>query len=170
MKKSIILLFEILLFFSSCNNNDITEPEQIGKQVFKILKNLSVNSKAEYERNFLSIEKLVELKKNEHIVTEEKSNNKKNSKLKVERFNVIESNYNNIKERAAIYGINWKDIEYLDFVYNVEKDNGLTKCRGKIFFKYDDKSFKIEVTSIYTGNEYKLVEIKNLFLYPEYSL
>ena len=72
MKKRILTMIGLLMIISACSNNNIKEveedekvvtnqdenirePEQIGKQVFSILKNLSSNSKQEYIDNFLSI-------------------------------------------------------------------------------------------------------------------
>jgi hypothetical protein len=72
------------------------------------------------------------------IVTDEKTRNRMTSMLKEDWIGRIEGYYNDIKKKGGKYGINWQEIEYLDFVY------------------------KIKVNSIFNGAEYKLVKIKSL--------
>ena len=165
MKKNHITVFllAILIAFSSCTNNSVKEPDQIGKQVFEILKKISIDSKHEYVGKFLSIEEIRELGKNEEIVKDEKTRNEMTSMLKDKWVGRIESDYNRIKEKAGQYGINWQEIEYLDFVYELEEDDGLKICKGELYFKYNDQSFKIDVRSIHNGNEYKLTEIEDFY-------
>lgn len=165
MKQSIfkLLLISFLMILSSCNQDMIKEPEQIGKQVFGILKDISTKNKADYVSNFLSIEEIRELGKNEEVVTEEKTRNEMTSMLKEDWVGRIEGYYNDIKEKGGQYGINWQDIEYLDFVYEIKTDNGIKGCKGSLYFKYKDKPYKIKVTSIFNGKEYKLVKIRSLY-------
>jgi hypothetical protein len=60
-----VILVAIVIDLTACSTNKIKEPEQIGKQVFEILRNLSTKSKTDYVKNFLSIEEIRELGKNE---------------------------------------------------------------------------------------------------------
>lgn len=165
MKKTILklLIASTLMILSACTGNSIKEPEQIGKQVFEILRTLSTKSKADYVRNFLSIEEIRELGKNEKVVAEEKTRNEMTSMLKEDWVGRIEGYYNDIKEKGGEYGINWQDIEYLDFVYEIETDDGIKACNGSLYFKYKDKPYKIMVSSIYNGTEYKLVNFRSLY-------
>ena len=158
-----IVLVAMVFAFTACSTNNIKEPEQIGKQVFEILKSLSTKSKADYVSNFLSIEEVRELGKNEKVVTEEKTRNELTSMLKGQWVGRIEGYYNDIKEKGGEYGINWQEIEYLDFVYEIETDDGVKGCKGSLYFKYNDKPYKIKVTSIFNGKEYKLVKIRRLY-------
>lgn len=158
-----VLLIAIMFSLSACSTGSIKEPEQIGKQVFEILRNLSIKSKADYVGNFLSIEEIRELGKNETIVTEEKTRNEMTSMLKEDWVGRIEGYYNDIKEKGGEYGINWQEIEYLDFVYEIETDDGIKGCKGSLYFKYKDKPYKIKVSSIFNGTEYKLVKIRSLY-------
>ena len=84
------------------------------------------------------------------------------SVLKEEWVNELERNYNKVKERAAKYGIIWNDIQYLDYVYEINEKRGIKTCEGKLYFKYKDDSFKIRTSSIFNGHEYKLIEIRSL--------
>lgn len=157
-----VLLIAIIFSLSACSTGSIKEPEQIGKQVFEILRNLSIKSKADYVGNFLSIEEIRELGKNETIVTEEKTRNEMTSMLKEDWVGRIEGYYKYIKEKGGKYGINWQEIEYLNFVYEIETDYGIKGCRGSLYFKYKDKPYEIEVSSIFNGTEYKLEKISSL--------
>ena len=119
--------------------------KQIGKQVFEMLRNLSTKSKADFVRNFLSIEEIRELGKNEP-----------------DWVGITEQYYKLIKEKGVELGINWQDIEYSDFVYKILTEGGFKGCLGSLYFKYKDKPYYIKVESIYTGTEYKLFKVKSL--------
>jgi|SRR5690554_3669825 len=157
-----VLLIAILFAFSACSTNSTREPEQIGKQVFEILKNISSNSKDNYISNFLSIEEIRELGKNEEVVKDADIRNEMTSMLKEEWISEIEKDYNSIKEKGGKSGINWNEIQYLDFVYELTED-GMKVCEGELYFKFNDKSFKIEITSIFNGTEYRLIGIEDLY-------
>ena len=165
MKKMNFKVFFVAIIFalSACSTNNIKEPEQIGKQVFEILKNISNSSKANYIDNFLSIEEIRELGKDEEVVKDEDTRNEMTSMLKEKWIGRIEKDYNRIKEKGGKSGINWNNIEYLDFVYELKDKDGLKICEGELYFKFNDKSFKIETSSIFNGKEYRLVEIEDLY-------
>ena len=158
-----IFFITIMFAFTACSTYNIKEPEQIGKQVFRILKNISNSSKESYIENFLSIEEIRELGKNKQVVKSEKTRNEMTSMLKKEWIDRIENDYNRIKRNGGKYGINWNNIEYLDFIYELKDEDGLKVCEGELYFKFNDKSFKIDAYSIFNAKEYRLVEIENLY-------
>jgi hypothetical protein len=158
-----VLFVAIIFALSSCSTNSIKEPEQIGKQVFEILKDISSSSKENYIANFLSIEEIRELGKNEEVVKYEDTRNEMTSMLKEEWISKIEKDYNRIKEKGGKSGISWNEIQYLDFVYELKYKKGMKFCAGELYFKFNDKSFKIEVKSIFDGKKYRLVEIEDLY-------
>ena len=159
-----VLFFAIIFTLSSCSTNSEKEPEQIGKQGFLMLKNISSSSKENYVANFLLIEEIRELGKNEEVIKDEDTRNELTSISKDKYFSKIEADYNSIKIEGLDYGINWNEIQYLDFIYNLKTEIGIMGCEGELYFKFNDKSFKIDITSIFNGKEYRLVEIEDLKL------
>ena len=157
------LLLVVSLIITSCSTNAIKDPTQIGKQVFGILKDISSTSKSNYVANFLSIEELRELGKNDRVVTDESTRNEMTSTLREDWDSEIEEYYNDIKVKGEKYEINWNEIEYLDFVYEMETDYGIKVCNGTLYFKHKNKPYEVEVSSIFNGREYKLVKIKSLY-------
>lgn len=160
--KTLGILLITLAYISSCNSKRLTEPEHVGNKVFGVLESISIKSKKEYLKNFLSIEKLRELAKNEKIVTEEKARNRLTSITKTEWEDRIFDDYNNFKENGIAYEINWKNIEYLDFIYETKDFDGIKTLEGYIYFKHLDNSFRISIIAFWIGAEYKIVEIDDL--------
>ena len=158
-----VLLVAVVFALSACSTHNIREPEQIGQQVFEILKNISSSSKEDYISNFLSIEEIRELGKNEEVVKDADTRNEMTSMLKEKWISRIEKDYNRIKEKGGKSGIIWNEIQYLNFVYELEDKDGIKGCEGELYFKFSDKSFKIEIASIFNGTEYRLVEIEDLY-------
>jgi hypothetical protein len=165
--KNYIYLFMVsllILNFFSCNTEPVTvEPDQIGRQVFEILKELNVKTKAEYLENFMSIEELRAMAQNMELPLETNLRNELTNMLKMEFEEQMEKDYNQIKEDAASEGIVWQNIEYLDYVYEKEVDRGLEGTTGKLFFKYENYSYKVDVTTLFDGNEYRLLEIEDFY-------
>jgi len=155
-------LIALLFAFISCSSNKVSEPEQIGKQVFEILKNISTDSRENYLKSFLSVEEIRALGKSEDAFIDESLRNEMTSLLKEEWMSRMDSDYNRIKEKAARAGINWKEIKYLDFVYEIETEKGIKGCTGKLYFGFNDKSYNIETTSLWNGTEYRLMRITDL--------
>ena len=131
-----VLLVAIIFALSACSTNNVREPEQIGKQVFEILKNISSNSKDNYISNFLSIEEIRELGKNEEVVKDADTRNEMTSMLKEKWISQIEKDYNRIKEKGGKSGVNWNEIQYLDFVYELKDKDGMKVCEGELYFKF----------------------------------
>ena len=166
MKKMIlsVLLAAVIIFaFSACSTNNLREPEQIGKQVFEIIKKISSSSKDVFISNFLSIEETRELGQNEEVVKYADTLNALTSMPKEVWINRIEEYYNKIKEKGQESGIIWNEIQYLDFVYELEDNEGIKTCFGVLYIKYRDESYRIEIISIFNGRKYRLVGIKDLY-------
>jgi hypothetical protein len=164
MTKLFTFFLLIALTLSSCSNGSLTEPEQIGKHVFGIMKTNSTIVKQAYIDNFLSIEEIRELGKNEEVVKKEDTRNEMTSMLKEEWIGRIASDYNQIIKKGASSGIDWQNIEYLDFVYEIEYDDGIKIAIGELYFKYDGKTYKFETDAIWNGEEYRIYKIDNLRL------
>ena len=157
------LFLTITIALSSCSKKRLTEPEQIGKKVFEILKTISKNGKQDYIDNFLSIEEIRELGKNEEVVKEERIRNEFTSLLKEKWIGRITRDYNQIKEKGASSGIVWQDIEYLDFVYEIIDKGGIKGTEGELYFKYNEKTYKVDISAIWNGEAYRITVIEDLY-------
>jgi len=155
MKKIFIalLLFVVFQSFTSCSNNGVTEPEEIGEQVFEILKNITTDSKQEYFENFLSVESGTK----EYF----------SSLTSEEYYEKMDKNYNRIKAEAGETGIKWKEIEYLDFTYRINSGDVGKECWGELFFQYDNTSYSIKTRSFFYKNTYRLTNIYDLDRYKK---
>ena len=161
--RKVAFLLVITIISISCSNTKIKEPEQIGKQVFEILKKMNTDNKQLYINNFITIEEIRELAKKEKVITDESTRNEMSSIRKEEWLEEIEWSYNAIKKEAIEYGISWQNIEYLDFVYEIDTSDGMKICEGELFIKYNNNIYKFETISIFDGNEYKLIEIDGVY-------
>ncbi len=159
------LFLTIVVVFSSCSgsNNSVKDPEMIGRQVFKILQNISDGTRQEYIDQYLSIEEIRELGKNPDIITDESTRNEMTSMLREKWIDGIKNEYNEIKEDGGEAAINWQEIEYLDFVFEITEEDGIQFCEGELYFKLNNRSFNIAITSLYNGKEYKLITIEDLY-------
>ena len=142
--------------------NNINDPEEIGKQVFNILKDIRNVSKKDYYDNFISFTEINQLSKNNNLISDEKFRSNLASVTEENIHHKLETHYNATKLKGIKYRIDWNTIEYLDFIYEIEEKNALKKCSGKLFFKSGDNVYKIYSQSFYNGNEYLLVSLRNL--------
>lgn len=85
------------------------------------------------------------------------------SMLEEEWINRIMDDYNQIKNNGASSGIIWQDILYLDFVYEMKDKEGLKAVEGRLYFKYNDKTYKVDISAIWDGKEYRIIEIEDLY-------
>lgn len=163
MKNTVFLIFYFIsIYVNSCSMQKIKEPDQIGRKVVYILKTIEENKRQDYTDNFLSIEVLRELAKNKYVVKNESLRNEMTSILKKDWEVGILKHFDNLIEKGKSSGIIWQKIEYLDFVYEVKEKQGIKVIKGELYFKYKDKTFKVDNCSIWDGCEYRIVRIKNL--------
>ncbi|MCU4166684.1 hypothetical protein [Carboxylicivirga caseinilyticus] len=147
----------------SCDSyKKMNEPEDVGMYAFKLLNSLSQTTKSDYVNSFLTIEELRELGKNEEVITDPEARNHITSIKKKEWVEDIENDYNKLKQDGGKNGIKWTNIEYLDFVYELNIEGGGTVCEGELFFKYKDYSYSVDLTAVFDGNEYKIIELDDL--------
>lgn len=159
---TIVVTIIIINIFSCVSIKKQKEPEDIGLYAFNILKNLSQTIKSDYVNSFLTIEDIRELGRNEEIAISQDTRNDLTSIKKEEWNDDIESDFNELKQDAGEIGLKWTDIEYLDFVYEIEEEDGISICEGELFFKYNEISFSVDVTAVFNGEEYKLIELDSL--------
>jgi hypothetical protein len=140
----------------------MSQPEQVGKVVFSILQNLSTETQSEYLDHFLPIDEVRELAKNTALLPNETDRNYYTSLKKEDWEESITEEYIRIKDKAGQAGINWKEIEYLDFTFRTREWFGLKHLEGTFYFKYQGQSFRISSLAYWTGNEWRLSQIHTL--------
>ncbi len=152
-----------IMILSSCKTQtEIDKPEKIGTQVFSIIKEMQTTTKDGYLGSFLQIEELRELVNNKEFKIDGEIKNEIRLLTREEYYSSIKKEYNIIKGRAVGYGIEVAKITYLDFVYKTRQKGGLTVYEGILYFKYNDKIYQIESTSIDIGKKLGLTGIKDL--------
>jgi len=140
----------------------ITNPENIGKQVFKILKDFEKNKQVGFSQNFITIKEIWELANNKDVIKSEMSR-KQMASMEYKFWNDrIDSRYERIKENGKKYNIRWDEIEYSDFLYCIKFEDGIRGCKGDLSFKHKDNFFEINVSYVFDGKEFKLVNIEGL--------
>ncbi|MDZ4751829.1 MAG: hypothetical protein SGI87_09465 [Flavobacteriales bacterium] len=68
----------------------------------------------------MTLEQMHELGSNQAVNIDEYGRNSLTSVSKEEMLNAIERDYNQIKEKGLKYGLEWSDIEYQDFIYQMQ--------------------------------------------------
>ncbi len=155
-----VLIVLIILLFG-CTDNSIKNPEQIGKQVFKILKNFDMGKECFIE-NFISIEEIHQLATNTEVVKQEGTRKDMAAMVKKNWIGRLANKYERIEKNGKKHKIDWQTIEYSDFIYKIKNDEGIRGCKGELYFKSQGQSYEIQVSSIYNGKEYKLVKIERI--------
>lgn len=112
--------------------------------------------------NFLHIEEVRELVHSKKLKITEEKKNVITSITKDKYYSGIKKQHSKIKKDVIINEIGLKKISYSDFVYETKNEGGLTLCLGILYFKYNNKTYQIESTSIYTGKKYGLIAITDL--------
>lgn len=152
----------IAFAFTDYSSHNMKDPEQIGNQVFKILKNINSSSKNDYISNFISIEEIRELLKKEEVSKDTDTSNLMHSITKENIIRSLEKDYNRIIDKGRKLGIRWNEIQYLHFFSESEEEAGIKVCEGDLYFKCNDTYFRIKIASIFNGTEHRLVTIKGL--------
>lgn len=151
----------LVLLASCAGNKDITEPEQIGKQVFGILKELGSENKADYAAHFMSLEEMHALADSEEIDEDERDRIKAMSQEEWTEL-IIGWGYNRITDRGKKYGIDWEEIVYADFTHELKEEDGIKGCKGTLSFEFREKLYTVRVVSIFDGTAYQLAIISSL--------
>ena len=141
------------------NTQELIEPEEIGIQVFEILKNITTSSKKEFYGNYISIESLHEMCKNKGLLTDNRAREVFSEMTSKEWEEHLEKDYINIKRTGGTNGIKWKDIEYLDYVYRLDKKLGITEVYGEMFFQFKNENYSIISRSLFYQNKYQINRI-----------
>ena len=73
-------------------------------------------------------------------------------------YQIIKQRY--FIEKSKQENIAWSNVQYLDFEYKIKSGGPSEVIRGIVSYKYNDKTYKAKVFAIWTGEEYRFIEIK----------
>jgi hypothetical protein len=143
MKNLKTLFFLTLTFCLVSCKQKIKEPQDIGKAVFDILqKDITSMSMEEYAGYLLSKDEV----KSFGINSEEYVND-------------TSDRYNRFIEESKSKNIDWNNVQYLDFEYKIKSGGPTELIRGIVSYKYNDKTYEAKVFAVWTGEEYRFIEI-----------
>lgn len=158
-------------------NKGAKEPSEMGRYTFDMLQNMDKMTTNDFIENFIDYWDFYRAENNVE-------NKKAIKSLPQETYeNDIESYLNEIKSDGLDYSINWKEIEYMDFVYK-KNVTGMLSIQnqghnyaftnyysGTLYFKESGKQYIAEVTfmpvpyseqviGLYSGTGYKLYDVE----------
>lgn len=158
----LVIIVSMLVGVSSCKSGGVNKPEEIGHHVFNILKELDGKGKEVFAKNFMTIEEVRDLGRNTKVVPELLLRNELTSLEKDEWVDNISNSERVIRKMAIDNEINWKKIEYSDFIYKIKhEESAAMYVEGVLTFVHDDKEYKLDTHSMWNGKEYLLVKIEN---------
>ncbi|QHI34767.1 hypothetical protein IMCC3317_01110 [Kordia antarctica] len=163
MKKTIYipLLICISLVYNACNSNASAD-EPIGKHTFELLQKLDTISSADFGNYFISLEELREFVKDTTIEENFRNAMTKMSKEKYKK-GLLQS-YEMLKESGERQQINWANITYEEYAFQLRLDNGVTFNDGYLLFTHNAKKYMAKVVSF----EYE--EKQRLFILSNFEL
>ena len=163
IKHSLVLPILILFVIStSCSNKTKPdEPQVMGNQLFKLLKEFKNTPKEDFRRNYTDIHEIRAI--GALMDPEESHKNKLTSFSKREYKNMIEDDYELIKTKSEQLGIELNNITNLDFTYETAMEGNLAIIEGKLHFKSGDENFYLTSTFFGFDNKYNLVSIDKMY-------
>lgn len=159
MKKIYALLF-LTGLLTACGGTSVSTPEDIGPQVMDVLEGLGDMSKEDFKEHFMTLEEIRELGENEDLVMDEDGRNRLTKMEKSDRDEDLEKSFSRLIENGAELDIEWSEVEFEDFSYEVETDNGIKTCQGDLTFLDGKDKFRVSTISIYDGSGYNLVSLR----------
>lgn len=163
----LLLIIVLPLNLVNCKKNKVLEdPNNIGNEIFGIIKDFNIKPMEEYISATISVNEIKEIAK-DTLLMNDNYYRRKSKMLTDERWAEEKiKQYKNLKQVGIDKEINWSKIEYLDFTYEKNEEQGSEICNGKTYFQYNDNVFYAKSKSIFNGNGYRLVlieEIKNKY-------
>lgn len=167
MRKT-IFYFTLVLFSSlylvgcsSSSGKSISSFEGTGKYTFGLLEQVNVLDGEQLVKYFASTNDI------DKYLTEtyggEKSKNQIYRRVADEQAewpNYLYTSIYNLKRNAAMMGIEWNKIVYLDFV--AKQPLGEGPYVGEVFFKYGDNVYSVQTELIKVGSDYYLSNLSGI--------
>ncbi len=168
MKLLKITFLILTLTMFSCDKKSISKPEDVGKNIFELLKNIDKKNIDDYNFQVITYDELKDL-----------ANNKKaklgDFRSEIQTMTPVEfrrrslAHLHKLQNGGKKYKIDWSKITYSDFVFEVIESNipdfgGESKyIKGETYFKNTDgKTYYVLSVSYYDGKGYKTIFVTNV--------
>ncbi|TNE55373.1 MAG: energy transducer TonB [Bacteroidetes bacterium] len=140
--------------------SDVCEPEVLRVNVMGALKSIGQNNIKKYQRFFIRSEEFHQVVKELEVPEEMKR------KIFKEYETAFEKKLREDHQASYALGkenqLEWKKIEYEDFLYRIRKENGVKVLRGDIYFASGQQQFKAKVRGAYLEGKLKLIELSRV--------
>ena len=146
---SVVIMLAMMAGFSSCSNGakkasergeKITEPEQIGQQVFNILKNIEYKSEdgdKKFAKNFLSYSEVMGFGENESVSNNSGVKDALATMTEEEWTETIYQVYIDMLSWILLHDVNLGNIKYKDFIYDlVDLHEGGKFLQGRLIITH----------------------------------
>jgi hypothetical protein len=173
------ILFLVLIVLSSCTKSKEenaapkeekvisvkgqVNPEDLGKEVFNIVSDFDGLVQEDFNKKVITYQELQNLANNpkaklgEHFRADFKSIT---SDIYEE---VMQRDYNSIKDAAASSKINLDKIEFVTFVHKLMEFDEVKGVLGETYFKNtDDKVYFVKSMAFHDGEKYVLVKVEDI--------
>ena len=136
--------------------------KDIGPQVMQLLNEMGDITKPEFSKFFITSEELKELAESDVIdITEQqqivmKTITKESMK---DRYNFM---FRRLKSKGRRVGVNWERAKFVSFKHETVDQGGIKICNGVLKFKYSNREFVVETSSVFDGDIYLLTSVEGL--------
>ncbi len=165
MKKLQLVLLVLIsaAFFMSCENSKgVTNPDDMGKYAFDMLKEFDNATKNSYINSIFTIEEIKDFGERNAETLAPKAKEDIDRLEKHEYDDRMGRDYNRTKDRAKEAGISWNAIEYAGYEFKELDEEGLKGIRGTLSFTHNDKTYTTKIVGVLIEGTYKLVRIYSL--------
>jgi hypothetical protein len=154
-------VLSLVFLFASCGGElkTVDKPEDIGPQVFAILEDLDEMTKPQYRQHFLTIEDIHAMAKNESLGMSKEMSDFFLAQDKEEYDKDLNDDFKKINKKGSKHGIDWTQIEYINFTSEIRTKGKVKQCDGEMKFKYRKNPYVIETRSLYDGKGWSLLKI-----------
>lgn len=147
---------------NSCMQKEITTPEELGRQVFYMLTNISDDTKEDFSKSYVSLEELHILAKSDSVplhpwiisvkffpsITDE------------QWLSEIDEDYNEIKKVGIKNNFEWNNIKYVDFIYEKANRQNFNCYSGTLYFKYKNQTYSVHCECYVIDGKFKISKIR----------
>lgn len=155
-----LLLFAVLFSFNS-NAQDGHQADLLAERIISSMKKFDTTNEQTLRRILISEKEIPEFIAALDMPEEEKvemENRLKDGFLDRQ----YQRNFERIVVESRETGINWKNIEYEDFLYKLRLRDGVKELKGDIYFKDGEEHYEMRVHAGLLNGRYIILELEDL--------
>lgn len=159
MRLHIITTLAVITLVFGATAQDGKKIDQLTDHMINELKKFDTTDYKHYRSMFISLKEVHVAIDEMDVPDEEKveMHNRMTADF-IEEYTTEE--FRRISRQTRNTGINWKNIVYEDFLYEVRRQRGLKEIKGDLYFQEGDKHYEIKIQAVLTDGEFKPVEIE----------